>query len=796
MRGRKICLVLVVACACLLTASQRRPPSHRRAPEIQQIVSAANAHLTRGEYRAARSLYAQGLASVSPDNLYDRASFLIGLGACNAQTQQYQTALDAYAQAEELAEQSGLTEHRIIIAANRASVYRKMGYLAPALASLQKMSRPLAIHRNPLYIAQVASLLRDLDFSRSVPLYRTAILNATALGDDPSAASAWLQLGTGYAVNGDLEAADRAITEAFRLRLMLGNTQRQSCYFFLGYLRRLQQRAPEAITLLTRARELGGLEGAHTPLPWVHHQLAKAYLDAGDAAQALDHFEHAARTARELRLQLLPADAFRTSAEATLQEMFDDYVSTGMQHYVDTGDPLLVRRMFEVAEESRRALFEHSLNQTRQFPPEYWELLARYQRTLASTVDGDSHSPAADSTAQMRLQLTEMEARLGVETEQHGFSHQIFENLLPRSPLGGVQRKLKSNEALLSFHCGARQSFVWAVTSNSFEVHRLPSRGVLQAEVKRYRTGLAGGDGTAVESGRRISEALFGSLSEAVIAKPRWVISPDAPLFDVPVAALPARKGPQGVYLGELHSIRTVPGAWIRQQQKRTDWSASFMGVGDAMYNAADVRWRTPPATGPGPELPRVPGTGRELLACARAWKGDGRPSLITGSAVSKEALRVLLRHKPAVLHVAGHVVPHAKWPDQVLVTLGLQPSGMLDVLGPAEIVSARLAASLVTLSGCGSGTGDALPGLGLFGLSRAWLLAGADTVVASYWPIADDNGELLSVMYEELSKKAEPLTPSVVAESLQAAQRRMLKLGGWRADPAYWAAFAVFGKD
>ena len=796
MRHRACVAVLVLVLAIVSTGSRRRPPRHQRTPEVEKVFNAANSHLARGEYSLARALYSKGLSFTPQDNFYDRTSFLIGIGACDIHTRQYQASLNLFAQAEVLAEQADLPEHLLVIAANRAAVYRKMGYLAPALASFDKVRRPLAVHRNPLYVTQAASLLRDIDFNKSIPLFRKAILIATANGDDASAAAAWLQLGTGYAAHDDLGAAERAITEAFRLRLTTGRKRLQSCYYFLGYLRRLQKRPLEAIVLLNRAKELAGSESAHTPLTGVYHQLAKAYLEKGDHKRSLEQFELAVQTARELRMQFLPADAFRTTAEANLQEIFDDYVSAGMDYYSRTGDESIVRRMFEVAEESRVALFEHTLNSRREFPAAYWELLAKYQQSLAVTLSGNAEPVASEAAERMRLQLAEMEVQLGVETGQTDFSHQIFENPLPRTALASVQKKLKDSEALLAFHCGTRQSFVWAVTRKSLEVHRLPAADVLRAEIHRYRKALADRDGARVESGQRVAAILFGNLSGAVLDRPEWVVSPDGPLFEAPVSALPLPGQQDGSLIGSRHSVRILPGGWIRDTRAPGEATTAFVGIGDPVYNSADLRWTDRPERGSSPELPRVPGSGREVRACAAAWRFDKNPSLVTGRSVSGEAVRTLLKTRPAVLHFAGHVVPHPKWPEQVLLALGIQPSGGLDVLGPAEIVSGRLSAGLVTLSGCGSGSGDALPGLGLFGLSRAWLLAGADTVVASYWPIADDSGELLSVMYEDLSSKPTPLTASAVAASLRHAQQRMRQLGGWRADPAYWAAFAVFGKD
>jgi tetratricopeptide (TPR) repeat protein len=442
--------LLVLASAVALTASRRRPPDHRRTPEIQRIVTTANHHFSQGEYRRARDLYATGLSSVTSDNFFDRTSFLIGLAACDQMTQQYQTALDEYALAESFARQGGLSEHQIIIAANRAAVYRKMGYLAPALASLESVRKPLAIHTNPLFLTQAASLLRDIDFEKSVPLFRSAILNATMAAQMQAAAVAWLQLGHGYSVNGQLEQADRALTEAFRLRLADGKKQLQSCYFFLGYLRLRQGRPLEALNLLKRAKELANSEGAHTPLPWVYHQIARAHLQIGNDTEALKYFDLAVTTARALRMQLLPSDTFRTSAEANLQEIFSDYVRAGVHSYQRTHDPVIAARIFEVAEESRIAVFEHALNQSRELPPTYWELLARYQRELTKSLSRNSDEAEA-KTAEIRLELSEMEARLGFETERPIFAHQIFENDGTRGPLQGVQTKLNGSVTQLSF---------------------------------------------------------------------------------------------------------------------------------------------------------------------------------------------------------------------------------------------------------------------------------------------------------------------------------------------------------
>ena len=116
---------------------------------------------------------------------------------------------------------------------------------------------------------------------------------------------------------------------------------------------------------------------------------------------------------------------------------------------------------------------------------------------------------------------------------------------------------------------------------------------------------------------------------------------------------------------------------------------------------------------------------------------------------------------------------------------------GKPETLDPAEIASWRVNADLVALSGCHSSAGAVLPGSGLLGLTRAWLAAGARGVLASHWPVPDDGGPLFAAFYRNLGRLGQ--NP---AAALRAAQIEMAAAGGWRANPRYWAAYFVMGKE
>ncbi|MBZ5584163.1 MAG: CHAT domain-containing protein [Acidobacteriia bacterium] len=113
-------------------------------------------------------------------------------------------------------------------------------------------------------------------------------------------------------------------------------------------------------------------------------------------------------------------------------------------------------------------------------------------------------------------------------------------------------------------------------------------------------------------------------------------------------------------------------------------------------------------------------------------------------------------------------------------------------MLPPAEIAHWKIDAALVALSGCHSAAGEALPGAGLMGLTRAWIAAGARTVVASRWSMPDEQGALFGALYRKLKSQASWDS----ARALRAAQLEMLHTPGWRSRPRYWGAYFTVGVE
>ncbi len=438
------------------------------------------------------------------------------------------------------------------------------------------------------------------------------------------------------------------------------------------------------------------------------------------------------------------------------------------------------------------------------------DALGQVARDAATSQAGTSAASARAVDALLsRNPPAVIEAFLTVELDRArnlGETNPVSHSLpgrLARDAVPNIQRGIGSGEALLSFFLTDRTAFLWALTQEGLEFHRLSDSKQLIALAHEFRIAIEGNLPQRDVLGLGLYLRLFGELSASVRRKPQWLIVADDTLFDVPFAALAVgnQKG-NPVYLVEEHSTQRVSSALALAQPALKMGGGAFLGIGDGIYNTADPRWtsRHLPLSGglreSTPQLTRLPASATELTACAREWRSNTN-ILLTGLGASKASFENGLKIRPSVIHIAAHVVQPDDDPREASIYLGLSPTGSGETLAQADIARLNVFGSTVVMSGCSSAGLKPVPGAAILGLTRAWLAAGARAVVGSRWATPDDTGELFQVFYRDLRDRCDRGADGrVIGASLQQAQLAMLRSGTWRSNPNYWGALYVVGKE
>ncbi|MFM7575932.1 MAG: CHAT domain-containing protein, partial [Microcystaceae cyanobacterium] len=105
-------------------------------------------------------------------------------------------------------------------------------------------------------------------------------------------------------------------------------------------------------------------------------------------------------------------------------------------------------------------------------------------------------------------------------------------------------------------------------------------------------------------------------------------------------------------------------------------------------------------------------------------------------------------------------------------------------MLTAREVATNRnLPTDLVVLSACQTGLGR-ISGDGMLGLSRAFIIAGARTVIVSQWSVSDSaTKELMLAFYQHY------LATGNKAIALQKAMQKVRSMAEYK-HPRFWAAF------
>lgn len=203
-----------------------------------------------------------------------------------------------------------------------------------------------------------------------------------------------------------------------------------------------------------------------------------------------------------------------------------------------------------------------------------------------------------------------------------------------------------------------------------------------------------------------------------------------------------------------------------------------------------------------GDMLGKLPNSLTEVNQVAALLRnGGGKATVVSGSAATEKSFTSRNHKQDYILHVSTHGFFH----DSGIFTNPMQNSGLLFANSQKYWANDSLASSindadgilradetakldlsgcrLVVLSACQTGLGE-YNSEGVYGLQRAFKLAGAKSVLMSLWSVDDKaTAELMTEFYRRL------ITGQDTDEALVAAQRTLREKGY---SPDKWAAFVL----
>lgn len=715
------------------------------------------------------------------------ATSLSNVGEAHLQLANYARSLDAFEQARRLLDALDALADKHFLLRSTADAYLSLNLYPEALMAYREAngllhSAGMTQDRARALWGMGSALIAQSRLEEAESVLNEAADLFEQTGNAPLLSGVMLEQASVLATRGDRSTALATAKRA--LELVSGDERLvQLVYAHLRVADLLMPNAAEAEPHLRKVQRLS----EHLALPQLRYRLNERLghlrLLQGRDEEARALLETATEEVERLR-GAVAQDSIRASFLRDKTAAYEDLLELHLTRVTDED----VRRAFTVAERAKsRALVDLLTGvankeskastdtvQDFQLSTLQADLNAVYNQLLGSPSDDGRRVPLTE----LQARAAELEGEIGrlrLHAAAAGSTSELFAAPMP---LEVIQDMLPQDVTLLSYHVVGDEvmAFVNAdgrvravrQLSTVARVDKLTRR--LAAQWNRFRMGRGFAERNAVML-ERSTKQIFAALYEELVAPLEPVLgeassrAPGAParklavvphglLHQIPFHAL--FDGER--YLIERFEVSYAPSATVyvlcQRQEALEKNGALVLGVED----------------------PSIPAATTEARAVAEHLPGA---RMRVGEAATVEALR---EEAPdhGTLHLACHGLFRADNP--MFSALKLHDGW----LAAADAVLLDLTGALVTLSACESGRTEVIGGDEIIGLTRAFLGAGAATLVVSLWLVQDDTtADLMGRFYGLLRDGADR------AAALRAAQLEMKER---HPHPYYWAPFVLIG--
>jgi CHAT domain-containing protein len=325
----------------------------------------------------------------------------------------------------------------------------------------------------------------------------------------------------------------------------------------------------------------------------------------------------------------------------------------------------------------------------------------------------------------------------------------------------------------------------------------------LEAAIEMWRDLLLSADPAENTVGLELNRVLIDHIAPVLTGMSRLLLSPDGALNRLPFAAIPAPDGTRLIDHYEIGLLTTGRDLLRRREQRQP---GRPVVLADPDYDVG----RTRDAAVWFEALPETRDEGRWIAQRIHA-------DLWVGADATESRMKTI--RSPLILHLAthGYALPEPLRPGQAppaeglppepgpnvdaLLCAGLalagantwltgqQPSDDIEdgILTAAEVYDLDLLGTeLVVLGACATGLGLYHPGEGIFGLRRAFEIAGVRSALVTIWDVPSDPTVLLMREFYRALLRGNRRTAALRAAQ-QTVRRRY-------PESTAWAPFVLFG--